>query len=124
MAKDLLPVGTVVQVTQSDRVFVAKVVGYDMFRTKYQLGARFAGWNEWHFAKDGSWAFLSEVETIPNGGSEVSNCSGTPDSRGWCPACGGGHESAEEMATRLDLTRKTLRLLDRIHGGKHRTDRD
>lgn len=55
----------------------------------------------------------------------MSNCGGTLDSRGWCQRCGGGHESDREMATRLDLTRKQHRLLDRIqkregHGGSNR----
>lgn len=61
-----LPVGTLVRVTPfGDRPpYVAKIVGYDMGRTKYEIGARFAGWSEWLFADGGSWAFPGEVETI------------------------------------------------------------
>lgn len=45
----------------------------------------------------------------------MSACSGTP-ANGWCSQCGGGHEPDDEMAIRLDLTRKQLSLMDRIHG--------
>jgi len=50
----------------------------------------------------------------------VSDCTGTPDRRGWCRECGGGHESAQEMATRRELARKTISLYDRIREGKRR----
>jgi hypothetical protein len=59
---DLLPVGTVVTVTEPEtdvldgRIYVAKVVGYDMGRTKYELGARYAGWSGWKFTDGGCWA--------------------------------------------------------------------
>jgi hypothetical protein len=46
------------------RHFVGKVVGTDMGRTKYQIGARYGGWGEWLFADGGSWAFPGEVAVI------------------------------------------------------------
>lgn len=62
-----LPVDTYVRATQSWREepsYVARIVGYDMGRTKYQLGRRFPGWGEWLFLDGGSWAFPGEVEEI------------------------------------------------------------
>lgn len=59
---DLLPVGTVVRVTEARHGFgtviseyVAQVVGYDIGRTKYHLGKRYMGWSEYHFLDGGSW---------------------------------------------------------------------
>jgi hypothetical protein len=47
----------------------------------------------------------------------MSNCSGELVNS-WCPVYGGGHESAEEMATRLDITGKQLQLMDKIRRDK------
>lgn len=51
----------------------------------------------------------------------MSNCGGELVN-GWCPRCGGGHESDEEMATRRELLVKNLRLLDRIRGNERKTN--
>lgn len=68
---DLLPVGAYVRVEEKGtdaRTYIAKVVGYDMWGTKYQLGARFGGWGKPRFADGGYWAFptwcteISEAE--------------------------------------------------------------
>jgi hypothetical protein len=40
---------------------VAKVVGYDIGGTKYELGLRYAGWDEWKWQDGGTWAFPSQV---------------------------------------------------------------
>ena len=69
MKPELLPVGTYVLVQDpgcwdtaqrrmvvAPRAYYARVVGYDLFRSKYELGARWAGWGEWHFSECGSWA--------------------------------------------------------------------
>jgi hypothetical protein len=71
---ELLPVGTIVRVTETRdgfgtviSEFVAKVVGYDISRTKYNLGVRYMGWSEYHFLDGGSWAFPREVEAIEEG---------------------------------------------------------
>lgn len=69
MSRELLPVGTVVLVTEPARgddaarpPYVAKIVGYDMGRTKYEIGVRFGGWGEWLFLEGGSWTFPSWCE--------------------------------------------------------------
>lgn len=65
---DLLPVGTVVEVSDSfdgrTDVFIAKVVGYDLFGTKYELGCRYAGWGEYKFASGGTWALPAQVRAV------------------------------------------------------------
>lgn len=67
----LLPVGTYVLVrdpglkTESGTRLMepcecyAVIRGYDMGRTKYQVGKRFPGWGEWLFTQGGSWTFPS-----------------------------------------------------------------
>ena len=43
---DLLPTGTIVRVTESGpdgRTYVGRVVGYDLGRSKYEIGLRFGG---------------------------------------------------------------------------------
>lgn len=68
--KTLLPVGTYVLVRDpgcrssetgeqimEPREYYAIVRGYDMGRTKYEVGRRFMGWSEWHFADGGHWSF-------------------------------------------------------------------
>jgi hypothetical protein len=66
----MLPVGAIVAVTEPGlddnppRTFVAKVIGYDLGRTKYELGARYAGWGRWLFGDGGVWAFPSQVRQI------------------------------------------------------------
>jgi hypothetical protein len=63
-----LPVGTYVRVTENwedaRSPYIGRVVGYDMGRTKYEIGIRYGGWAEWLFADGGSWAFPSWVEEI------------------------------------------------------------
>lgn len=62
---NLLPVGTHVRVTPFEgRTYIAKVVGYDLGHSKYELGARFGGWGEWLFGDGGRWAFPREVKAI------------------------------------------------------------
>lgn len=39
------------------REYYAIVVGYDMFRTKYEVGSRYPGWGHWLFSKGGDWPF-------------------------------------------------------------------
>ena len=41
------------------REFYAIVRGYDMGRSKYQVGSRFPGWGRWLFADGGEWVFPS-----------------------------------------------------------------
>lgn len=66
----LLPVGTYVLVKDpgvrdtvtgrqhvEPREYYAIVRGYDMWRSKYQVGRRFMGWSEWLFSDGGTWAF-------------------------------------------------------------------
>ncbi len=63
----LLPVGTYVRVRDhgpSPRAYIGRVVGYDLFHSKYHIGARYGGWGEWLFLDGGSWAFPGEVEEI------------------------------------------------------------
>ncbi len=66
MTTTMLPVGTYVKVTEhgTGRTYIAKVVGYDIGHTKYQLGARYGGWGEWLFLDGGSWAFPRDVAEI------------------------------------------------------------
>jgi len=78
---ELLPVGTVVRVTERrveqrpfmqpdalggeyvrTRTYVAKVVGYDLGRTKYNLGIRYATHPPLYVDEGGWWAFPGEVE--------------------------------------------------------------
>ena len=67
MSEMMLPVGTIVRVEEPDphgrpdegAIYWAKVVGYDMGRTKYHLGVEFL---PGQFMEDGgSWAFPSWV---------------------------------------------------------------
>lgn len=37
--------------------YYAVIRGYDMGRTKYEVGVRFPGWGRWLFTKGGSWTF-------------------------------------------------------------------
>jgi hypothetical protein len=65
----MLTPGTYVRVSrtrggQPEAPFIAKIVGTDMGRTKYEVGARFPGWGMWHFLDGGGWAFTGEVELI------------------------------------------------------------
>lgn len=62
-----LPVGTIVRVTERGpgaRQYVGRIVGYDMWRSKYEIGQRYGGWGEWLYSDGGSWAFASWVEAI------------------------------------------------------------
>lgn len=63
---DLLPVGAYVRVTETDHPpYVAKVVGYDTGRSKYEVGVRYFGWNGVTlFRGGGTWVFPREVEQI------------------------------------------------------------
>jgi hypothetical protein len=59
---DLLPIGTIVKVTErwpTERTYVGKVVGYDLGRSKYHVGARYA---PGLYANGGWWPFPSDVE--------------------------------------------------------------
>ncbi len=63
----LLPVGTYVQVREhgpSLRVYIGRVVGYDIGHSKYHIGARYGGWGRWLFTDGGLWAFPGKVEEI------------------------------------------------------------
>lgn len=65
----LLAVGTIVQVTErgpwpKERVYVARVVGYDLGHTKYHLGMRYMGWSDWRYADGGSWSSPRETEEL------------------------------------------------------------
>ncbi len=65
--KTLLPVGSYVRVTGGDAWradVIGKVVGYDMGRTKYEIGVRYGGWGEWLFLDGGTWVFPRHVEQI------------------------------------------------------------
>lgn len=66
----LLPVGTYVRVDDpgcwdtaqrrmvlAPRTYIAVIVGYDVFHSKYQVGARFSGWDRWLFLDGGDWTF-------------------------------------------------------------------
>ena len=68
---DLLPVGTIVEVTErgphARPPYVGTVVGYDLFRSKYEIGARYGGWNQWLYLDGGSWAFPTEVTALGPG---------------------------------------------------------
>ncbi len=69
VTEGLLPPGTDVIVIpgggQGARPYRARVHGYDMGRTKYELSLRMAGWGEYLYgATGGSWAFLSEVHAV------------------------------------------------------------
>jgi hypothetical protein len=65
----LLPVGAYVRVTEpsaalSEGSYIAKVVGYDIGGTKYQVGRRYAGMRGWLFDAGGDWTFPSWCEQI------------------------------------------------------------
>lgn len=72
----LLPVGTYVLVKQPEftgtdgrvicaaREYYAVVVGYDMWRSKYEVGSRYAGWGRWLFSDGGSWPFPGWVTEV------------------------------------------------------------
>ena len=63
----LLKPRTIVRVNPTDghrEPFIARVVGTDMGRTKYHLGARYCGWNEYLFLDGGTWASPDEVESL------------------------------------------------------------
>lgn len=65
----LLPEGTYVRVTEpklaGGHTYIGKVDGYDIFRSKYRIAARYAGWNQWHFLTPGcQWAFPGWVQEI------------------------------------------------------------
>jgi hypothetical protein len=72
----LLAVGTYVRVTERGVAgrpsYVARIVGYDLGRTKYQLGRRYMGWSEWLFGSGGAWSFPDETE-------EISEADAVPD---------------------------------------------
>lgn len=61
MMRDLLSVGSYVLVSERGQLarkpYFARVRGYDLHRTKYEIGRRYAGWGLWLFAKGGEWAF-------------------------------------------------------------------
>lgn len=87
MAK-LLPIGTYIRVVEPGEYarppYVGVIVGYDMGRTKYELGLRYGGWGEWLFLKGGSWTFPSwtteiteaEAKLIPQ--RPIADVSGDP----------------------------------------------
>lgn len=73
----MLAPGTYVRVVRGDlydehrtrvviprRTFIARVVGTDQGRSKYQVGERIGGWGRWLFADGGEWAFISQVTEI------------------------------------------------------------
>jgi hypothetical protein len=65
-----LPGGTYVRVTKNEagpdggKIYIGRIVGTDMFASKYEIGVRYPGWNRWHFLDGGSWAFIGEVTVI------------------------------------------------------------
>lgn len=68
MILEMLPVGTIVQVVEQGeharRPYIGKIVGYDVFHSKYHIGARFMGWDTWLWQDGGSWAFPGNVEAL------------------------------------------------------------
>ncbi len=64
----MLPIGTYVHVTEKHgertEQYYAVVVGYDMGKTKYEVGKRYAGWGAWRFTSGGSWVFPREVTEV------------------------------------------------------------
>lgn len=69
MAHLLLKPRTIVRVTEfgphaGEDPFIARIVGTDMFGTKYELGVRYCGWNEYRFLDGGTWASPDEVEAL------------------------------------------------------------
>jgi hypothetical protein len=68
----LLPPGTYVVVDEPARgnqpaeKYIARVVGYDLFGTKYELSRRYAGGL---FLDGGSWAFPGQVREISEEGA-------------------------------------------------------
>jgi hypothetical protein len=59
-----LPNGTYIRYTDHGRERYARIVGTDMFRSKYEVGDRYPGWGRWLFADGGSWVFLNEFEVV------------------------------------------------------------
>jgi hypothetical protein len=68
MAHLLLKPRTIVRVTErgpgARASFIARIVGTDMFATKYELGVRYCGWGEYRFLDGGTWASPDEVEPL------------------------------------------------------------
>ena len=52
------------QVVCPEETFIAKVVGTDMWRSKYELGRRYPQWDRWEFMDGGCWAFIGSVTEI------------------------------------------------------------
>ena len=63
MPEEMLPVGMLVDVHDHSAGirYVATIVGYDAFHTKYELSRRFLGWGEYIWSDGGWWAFRHEV---------------------------------------------------------------
>lgn len=70
----MLPEGTYVLVDESTnwsenayrppRTFIGRVVGTDVYGSKYHIGARHGGGGKWLFLEGGSWAFPVHVVAI------------------------------------------------------------
>lgn len=69
----LLPIGAYVRVDTTKptadggmepETYIGIIRGYDIGRTKYNVGARFQTWGEWKFGDGGWWCFLSEATEI------------------------------------------------------------
>lgn len=63
----LLRPRTIVRVTEfgsGGDSFIARIVGTDLFHSKYQVGRRYCGWNEYRYSSLGTWAFPREVEPL------------------------------------------------------------
>lgn len=69
----VLPLGAYVRVDTTKptadggmepETYIGIIRGYDLGRTKYNVGARFQTWGEWKFGDGGWWCFLSEATEI------------------------------------------------------------
>lgn len=65
---DLLPVGALVDVHEraTGLRYVATVIGYDMFHSKYHVSRRHVGWGEYVWSDGGYWPFPDEVAPYRN----------------------------------------------------------
>lgn len=62
-----LPIGTLVQVTErgpNARTYIGKIVGYDIWKTKYEIARRVRMWGEYTFLNGGAWAFPEWVQAV------------------------------------------------------------
>lgn len=84
MTRTDLPVGTYVLVTErgpdARPPYFARVVGTDLFGSKYQVGMRYGGWGQWLFLDGGSWAFPEWVREVTEAEATAIEATPTPPS--------------------------------------------